>query len=135
MGRLDFSNETAQKLDELRDEALIEQFDTNTYGSGPAYDNLVNAILDKRLKQAIIELTKHVKRGNRSASRLNQAVLAVTFLMVFISFLQLSVAIISIKNTGIGWAAVLLITVVIFISIFAAARMIFREFEITSTKK
>ena len=66
MVKKEFTNETLKKLNDLSDVELIEELEKPTYGSGEFYNNLIKAILDKRLKTAIQDLDKNTQRYSKT---------------------------------------------------------------------
>ncbi|MDD5015239.1 MAG: hypothetical protein PHW73_09125 [Atribacterota bacterium] len=89
MVKKEFTNELLKRLNDLSDIELIEELDRPTQGgSGSYYNNLIKAILDKRLKTAVQDLTENVKKGNKVTKRAGAATSTFSKILILIGLVQ-----------------------------------------------
>lgn len=101
MTKKDFTNEVPKRLNDLSDIELIEELEKGSYGSGDVYESLIEAILNKRLKIVIQDLTKNVQRGNEATTKYNRALIILSFMMFFVSVMQVTFAVYGLSGTPI----------------------------------
>ena len=117
MVKKEFTNGILKRLNDLSDIELIEELDRGTFGSGEAYNNLIKALLDKRLKTAIQDL-------NRNTMRYSRRLIDLTILLFFLALIQTLISIMAIPES---WLIKILITITVIYSIYYIARRVVEE--------
>jgi len=89
MVKKEFTKEVQKRLDNLSDVELIEELDGTTYGAGEVYRDIIRALLDKRLKITIQDLTKNVKKFNKKSSCYTKILIWLTAIMTLAVLAQI----------------------------------------------
>ena len=85
-----FTKSLQQKLNNLSDIELIEDIDNDSAAvSGEAHRTIIRAILDKRLKKSIHNLTEVIQNSNKKTTKQTNWLIGLTIVIAILTFLML----------------------------------------------